>query len=390
MSRERIKVAFLDYSPVFAGAERVLYNMIAHIDRNKYEPLLIFPYPMEHQQRYADLACDKLYLADSLKWWMGSDRWEHPMRGTDFIKRCEFGRRLASIVKKRDIDIVDVNLMRRDVKMWVWATKKFTEAKIIGHFRSQDQGYVAPADAQRLFDMVACVSEFSKMRFQLKGDYTNSTVLYDSVDVDVMKCDKTQVEAKIALGYDQTNLLLVSVGQLSLHKGHDTAIKAFSRIITKFPQARLLIAGGGNDSVVEYYRNLASEIGVGEWVKIPGTQISDIQTVYRAADLTLSLTKVGEGFGLVPYESALIGTAFIAPNFGAVREFVVDGQNGMLVDTNNLDAVTEKIIFALENPLETEQMVLRLQKLVRERLSPQMLADNLDILYGRLTDKSCM
>ncbi len=378
------KVAFLDYSHVFAGAERVLYNMIAHIDREKYEPVLIFPYPEEHQHRYDDLQCEKIYLADGKKWWMGSDRWKKPLKGSDFLKRAEFGRRLAQVIKKNNIDILDVNLMRVDVQMWVLASRKFTKAKIVGHYRSQDQGWVAPAKGQKLFDVVACVSAFSKMRFQLKGKFVRAEVLYDSVDVDVMKSSLTKSEAKKALGYDDATRLLISVGQLSKHKGHDTAIQAFAAISNEYPDVRLLIAGGGSPELVNYYRNLAKELGVEDKVAIPGKQLGNIQDIYRAADLTLSLTKVGEGFGLVPYESALIGTPFIAPCFGAVIEFVTDGETGLLVDTNNLDAVTAKIRQALNNPAETGAMVERLNKIIHEKLQPKVLAQNLDKLYESL------
>ncbi len=378
------KVGFLDYSHVFAGAERVLYNMIAHIDREKYEPVLIFPYPEEHQQRYDALNCEKVYLADSKKWWMGSDRWKNPVRGTDFLKRAEFGRRIARVVNKHKIDILDVNLMRVDVRMWVWAVRKFTKAKIVGHYRSQEQDWVAPRSGQILFDVIACVSAFSKMRFQLKGKFVRAEVLYDSVDVDVIKSAISKSEAKRALGYDDYTRLLISVGQLSKHKGHDTAIRAFAAIADKYPDARLLIAGGGGDDLVNYYRNLAKDLGVADKVSIPGTQLGNIQDIYRAADLTLSLTKVGEGFGLVPYESALIGTPFIAPCFGAVIEFVNDGETGMLVDTNNLDAVIGKVRWALDHSDETGTMVERLQNIIYDKLRPEILACNLDKLYESL------
>ncbi len=378
------KIAFLDYSKIYGGAERVLYNVIAHIDRSKYEPILIFPYPMEHQNRYAPLECETYYLAPALSWRMGSEYWKHPLRGTDFLYRTEMGLRLAKIVRQKKIDIVDVNLMRRDVKMWVWATKNFSSARIVGHFRSQSQDFVTSASSQKLFDVIACVSKFSRMRFRLKGDFTRSVVLYDSVDVDIMKCDKTAEEAKKSLGYDKDTRLIVSVGQLSIHKGHDTAIKAFARLTDKYPSARLLIAGGGDSEIVNYYKQLANEFGVKDKVAIPGKQLSDIQTIYRAADLTLSLTKVGEAFGLVPYESALIGTPFIAPSFGAICEFVSDMKTGLLVDTNNLDAVTAKIEYALDNPTETLKMAQQLQSIINQRLRPEVLASNLDKLYSDL------
>lgn len=378
------KVLFLDYSHVFAGAERVLYNVLTHIDRSKYEPILLFQYPMEHQSRYADIDCKKLYLADSNTWWMGSDRWRHPLKGSDFLKRTILGIKIANIINRYKIDILDVNLMRVDVMMWVWGTRKLTNAKIVGHYRSQEQDWVAPAKAQRLFDVVACVSEFSRMRFRLKGDFTNTAVLYDSVDIDVMKCDLSKSEAKKELGYSDDDILLVSVGQLSIHKGHDNAIKAFAKIAEKYPKAKLLIAGGGGNRSKEYYQEIAKELGVSDKVSIPGKQMSNIQHVYRAADLTLSLTKVGEGFGLVPYESALLGTPFIAPSFGAICEFVKDGETGLLVDTNDHEAVVGKIDYALSHQEESVRMIEELQIVIKEKLSPSKLAENLDKLYTSL------
>lgn len=378
------KVAFLDYSPIFAGAERVLFNVISHIDRAKYEPIIVFPFPMEHQKRYDELDCEKIWLSNNLKWWMGSDRWEKPLQGTDFIKRSVFGLRLAHLIKKLNIDILDVNLMRADVKMWVWATRKFTKAKIVGHYRSQEQEWVAPADAQRLFDAIACVSKFSKIRFQLKGKFTRAEVLYDSVDTNSMKSTLSREEAKHKLGFNSDDILLISVGQLSTHKGHDNAIHAFARIIKDFPNARLLLAGGGSSKLVDYYKNLAIEHGVSDKVSIPGKQLGNIQDVYRAADLTLSLSKVGEGFGLVPYESALIGTPFIAPEFGAVIEFVKDKETGLLVDTNDIDAVSDKIRWALSHKGDCLEMVNKLNEIIHEKLSPATLASNLDKLYKSL------
>lgn len=378
------KIAYLDYSHIYAGAERVLYNMISHIDRDKYEPVLIFPYPMEHQKRYDSLDCEKIWLTDGLKWWMGSDRWKKPLRGSDFMKRTVFGFKIANIIINHKIDILDVNLMRVDVMMWVWATRYFTNTKIIGHYRSQEQDWVAPAKAQRLFDVIACVSKFSKMRFQLKGNFVRSEVLYDSIDIDSIISNNSKEKAKKALNYTPNTKLLISVGQLSPHKGHDHAIRAFARIADKYPNSRLLVAGGGSNKLVERYKAIAVECGVSDRVDIPGKQLSNIQDVYKAADLTLSLTKVGEGFGLVPYESALNGTPFIAPEFGAITEFVKDGETGLLVDTNNLDAVVSKLDWALSHQDECSKMIKRLDSVIREKLSPETLANNLDKLYQSL------
>ena len=384
MDNRIVKIAYLDFSPVFAGAERVLFNAISNLDRSKYEPILVFPYPRPHQERYDSLDCGKIWLNRSRRWWMGGDYWEKPLKGSDFLKRAIFGLQLARFIRKNNIQVLDVNLMRNDIKMWVWGTRKFTDAKIIGHYRSQSLEWIAPADGQRLFDLIVCVSEFSRSRFLTPGEFCKTGVLYDAVNIDEMQSSLSKEEAKKALGLDPSWKIISSVGQLSIHKGHDTAIRALARLKERYPDYRLLIAGGGRDSLVKYYQDIIKEERLEDRVIFPGKQLGDIQTVYRASDLTLSLTKVGEGFGLVPYESTLLGTPFIAPSFGAVMEFVKDGENGMLVDTNNLDDVIDKIDWALSHTSETREMVRRLKQVIHDKLTPRCLADNLDTVYSEL------
>ena len=381
---QRIKVAYLDYSHVFAGAERVLFNAIHHLDRSKYEPILVFPYPLPHQERYDSLNCKKVWLNMSLTWWMGSDKWKKPLKGSDFTKRTILGLQLAQFIYKNKIQILDVNLMRNDVKMWVWGSRRFTSAKIVGHYRSQSLQWIAPAESQRLFDLIVCVSEFSRSRFLTPGEFCKTGVLYDAVNIEEMQSSLSKEEAKRVLGIDTSWKIISSVGQLSIHKGHDTAIRAFAKLRDRYPDYKLLIAGGGSESLVKYYQDIIKEEQLEDRVIFPGKQLGNIQTVYRASDLTLSLTKVGEGFGLVPYESTLLGTPFIAPSFGAVVEFVKDGESGMLVDTNILDDVVNKIDWALTHPSETNRMIDKLKRIIYEKLTPQCLANNLNIIYSEL------
>lgn len=384
MDNQIVKIAYLDFSPVFAGAERVLFNAISNLDRSKYEPILVFPYPQSHQERYNSLDCKKIWLNKSRAWWMGSDYWEKPLKGSDFLKRTILGLQLAHFIHKNNIQVLDVNLMRNDIKMWVWGTRKFTDAKIIGHYRSQSLEWIAPADGQRLFDLIVCVSEFSQSRFLTPGEFCKTGVLYDAVNIEEMQSSLSKEEAKKVLGIDPSWKIISSVGQLSIHKGHDTAIRAFAKLRDRYPDYKLLIAGGGREILVKYYQDIIKEEQLEDRVIFPGKQLGNIQTVYRASDLTLSLTKVGEGFGLVPYESTLLGTPFIAPSFGAVLEFVKDGVNGMLVDTNSLDDVIDKIDWALSHTSETSEMVRRLQQVIYDKLTPQCLADNLDVIYSKM------
>lgn len=381
---EKIKVGYLDYSHVFAGAERVLCTIISHIDRTRYEPILICPYPMPHHERYQDFNCRKIYLANHIKWWMGGYRWKHPLRGTDFLARTIFGIKLSSVVKREKIDILHVNLLRPDSLMWLLPSYK-RGVRIVGHFRSQSLEWVPSRRVQNCCRIILCVSDYSKSRLLSRGKYTETLTLYDSIDIDSLRSELSRKEAKKRLGFSEDSILFSSVGQLSRHKGHDNAIHAFARIAAEIPNAQLFIAGGGSVSELNYLKKIAASYPeLTGRVCFSGKQLSNIAEVYRASDMTLSLTKVGEAFGLVPYESVWMGTPFIGPDKGAIKEFVRNKENGLIVDTENVDNIATNIKWALENPLLVADMLKNLLGSIQKKLLPSIMIRKIESVYADL------
>lgn len=381
---EKVKVAYLDYSHIFAGAERVLHTIISHIDKARYEPILIFPYPMSHHDRYEDLDCEKIYLADCVKWWMGGDRWQHPLRGTDFMARMIFGLKLCSVLKREKINILHVNLLRPDSLMWLLPSRK-SGVKIVGHFRSDEWEWMIPARVQKCCNKILCVSDYCKNRLLSRGKYVDTQTLYDSFDLAKFRATKSKERIKVECGIPTESFLITSIGQLSPHKGHDMAIRSFAKIADSYPNAFLYIVGGGEKNELSRLKDIQSRYKtLRNRIKFSENQVDNIVEIYRASDLVLSLTRYGEAFGLVPYEASVMDIPFIAPDGGAVKEFIVDGQSGLLVDTLDIDAVVRKITWVMEHPLDTAEMAKRAHYLVIDKLQPSVMCDNLVAVYESL------
>lgn len=379
-----IKIAYLDYSHIFAGAERALHTIIENINTTIYSPVLIFTYPQKHQKSYNDLDCQKKWLSHKLRWWMGSDKWRHPLKGSDFIARTIWGIRLAIYLKTNHIDILHVNLLRPDVFMWLWPSK-ISGIKIIGHFRSQAISWIPPKRVQKCCKIILCVSKYSQCRLMSKGIYARSIVIYDSIDIATFKSNLSKSEAKQEIGFDKNCFLITSVGQLSPQKGHDNAIQAFSIIAEKYTNTILFIAGGGNSDNLIYLKSLAENVGLlNKRIFFSEQQMTNILEVYRASDLILSLTKVGEAFGLVPYEATCMGTPFIGPDKGAIKEFVTNKVNGLLVDPNSIDEIASNIKWVIENRQKAERISENLYHIITRSLSPQTMINNLTRIYNIL------
>jgi glycosyltransferase involved in cell wall biosynthesis len=102
-----------------------------------------------------------------------------------------------------------------------------------------------------------------------------------------------------------------------------TAVKAPQRvsdIARAIPEARFLLAGGGN-LIDEVNRDLPANLSVVGWQSAP--------TMWAVADLAIS-TSENEGMPVALIEAQLAGVPVVAVDVGSVGEVIVDGKTGYL------------------------------------------------------------
>lgn len=143
-------------------------------------------------------------------------------------------------------------------------------------------------------------------------------------------------------------ILLLSIGRLVKRKGFAETIKALPAgvryvIIGQGPEAEALrrIA----DSRVTFI-DLVSEAA--KWTWLEACDIFIMPSVDLAGDF--------EGFGIVYLEANLAGKPVIAGNSGGIRDAVIDGYNGLVVDGHSLGAIREAIIKLKANPELREKL----------------------------------
>lgn len=347
MNKEK-RVAFLDYSPHYAGAERAMSSLIMGLKEKGYIPCIVVPYPSIHHERYRELGVEVFHLNNSCKWWMGRSRWVLPVRGADFVARCIWGIQLAVFLLRKRIRLLHVNLLRPDSLMWILFSR-LTGAKIVAHFRSLPDSWIPRKLVQKCCHHVICVSKIVQTNLKKFFADANSSVIYDPVSVP--SCLLSREEAKNVLQIHHDRTVLASVAALFPNKGHEQAIRSFALVLDKYPNVDLHIVGGGNQkelarlkAIVRLYPQAENRIFFTE------SQVSNVEVVYKAASLVLSLTQEGEAFGLVPLEASLMGTPSIAPVRGAIVEFTEHNYSSFLVETRDVDEIARMIDFVLSNP----------------------------------------
>ncbi|MEP6797753.1 MAG: glycosyltransferase family 4 protein [Lapillicoccus sp.] len=136
---------------------------------------------------------------------------------------------------------------------------------------------------------------------------------------------------------------LVCVGRLVPHKRTELIIEAMPALAAEFPDLQLHLVGDGPDR--DRLEHLVDTLGVAQHVRIHGQlAAADRDRLLRTAWLTVNAS-AGEGWGLSVLEANAFGVPALAYRRPGLRDSIIDGETGWLVD--DAEVLAEAISGAL-------------------------------------------
>jgi phosphatidyl-myo-inositol dimannoside synthase len=155
--------------------------------------------------------------------------------------------------------------------------------------------------------------------------------------------DPGEVRARYGL---EPGRWLLSVARLTRHKGIDTALHALSRLASGHPDLRYAVVGTGEER--EALEAEARELGVADRVRfLAEVPDRDLPALYNCAEIYLGVSRLMEqrveGFGISLAEASACGLPVIAGRSGGIPAAVRDGETGILVDAERVEAVAEAV-----------------------------------------------
>jgi glycosyltransferase involved in cell wall biosynthesis len=138
--------------------------------------------------------------------------------------------------------------------------------------------------------------------------------------------------------------IILGVGRLTAQKDFATLIRAFARV-RQSHEARLIILGEGEDRPI--LERLVRELGLQEWVALPGFVANPYAWMRRATVFVLSSR--WEGLPTVLVEAMACGTPVVSTDCpSGPREILEDGKWGKLVPVGDEAALAEAICQTLK------------------------------------------
>jgi len=155
----------------------------------------------------------------------------------------------------------------------------------------------------------------------------------------VYPCSSIQPSSTPAFGKGE---FVLAVGALVPNKNYGGLIQATSLLNTS---PNLVIAGNGAEA--PRLRSLAEGLGV-RLQLLPHMRDEDLAREY-ARCMFVAIPSFSESFGMTAVEGALAGKPSIATATGGTKEFVIDGESGLIVDPSSTDDLADAMRTLLED-----------------------------------------
>jgi glycosyltransferase involved in cell wall biosynthesis len=169
-------------------------------------------------------------------------------------------------------------------------------------------------------------------------------VIYNGIDIAAHTSQGGERPAvRRSLGLADDHIAVIQVARLNHLKDHPTTIRALAQLVARFPQARLLVVGDGEER--GKIQSLISELNLAQQVQLLGTR-RDIPRLLAAADVFL-LSSVSEGIPLTLIEAMAAGLPCVSTAVGGTPEVIVDGQTGLLARPGDPEDVAAKLAILL-------------------------------------------
>lgn len=305
----------------------MVVNQLKGLDKNKFEPYLLTLYPSKAANFLAEV--DAFLPSNQQRHFKLKDRSIFDLKTLWKIYR---------FLRQEKFDIVYTHLFLTN--LIVRALAVLSGVKVIISFEhstyfNKNRWQIMVDRILKHFTQAVVVStetvaDFTREQQQLSSEQVVvipnplSIPASESVNVDNLRQE---------FGINQNLITLVTIGRFSAEKGHNLLIEAVKQLTED--KAQFLILGHG--PLEKSLRQKVADLKLEERVKIIVAPDRAKEFLYLADALVLPSLR--EGQGLVAYEALLSGVPVISADLPALKEIIIEGENGLLFETGQASAL---------------------------------------------------
>lgn len=348
-----VNILFMIPNLGHGGAEKVLVNLVNHMDQSKFDITVMALY---------DEGVNKQFLKEGIKYRSCMKR---SFPGVAHVLKLFTPERLYKHFVKEQYDIVISYLEGQTARIvsgctdsnvkkisWIHVEQHTKEnaARLFRNIPEMEKSYLK-------FDQTICVSEYVRNDFCSVVPVRNSRVLYNTIESDkIRELSEEKIDECV---FSDKEINVCGVGTLKQSKGFDRLLRIHNRLRQEGYQVHTYILGEGAEKrkLEEYVfkKNLSDS------VSFLGYHTNPYKFIKRC-DLFVC-SSYAEGFSTAATEALIVGTPVCTVDVSGMKEMLGEDNEYGIVTNNDEESFYNALKLLLDNPelLEhyTRQATLR-------------------------------
>ncbi len=366
---EKIHIAFLVHTYGFGGLENMVTNLVNHIDPNRFKSTIVSFAPLKALSNRVDV--NRVQVIS-----LNKKGGNNPL----------LIYKIYLLLKKVGPDIVQTH-------NWGTAAEGILGAKLArvpgivhaerGTIEEKKSNIVLQRFLWGFTDQVLSVSKAHRQKmtniigFPLK----KIKAIVNGVDTERFYPNPgIKVETRKKLGLKKNSLCIGTVGSLRPVKNHSLLVNACKAILPHFDDVEVLIVGEG--PLESQLKQEVKTFGFSGKIHFAGIQ-PNIPEVLNALDIFV-LTSLSEGMPNVVLEAMACGIPVLATSVGGVPEIIENGQNGILVASEDKSNLIQAITELLNDQDKRCAIGMEGRKKVLSEFSLKKMVSEYQVLYESL------
>ncbi|OIN93770.1 hypothetical protein CO015_02795 [candidate division WWE3 bacterium CG_4_8_14_3_um_filter_42_11] len=350
-------ILYIIHTAAKGGAEVMLYNLIKCLDRKRFKPHLLVIYNKNGDPNFFDslnIPILKIYRRP---------------------KTLGIGLLIKTVLFIRKINptIVHTHLFGGDT----WGRIAAILAKVPVIITTEHSTNLKETRLQRVIKKI--LSQKTKRITAISQSVKEFSVKMDSIFQDRLRVIPNGVDTQF---YSPSKRKLfpryiISIGRLVEEKGFDVLIGAFEKAQTRHSEIKLYIVGEGPSD--QNLKQLVKDRNLSQSVSFLGYR-DEVKKLLGGAEIYVQTSKV-EGLGISILEAMATGLPVIATQVGGIPEVIRNQYNGILIEPNNTEDLSQAINMLLENRPFAQRIGRTARKTVVEKYSLKTMVSRYEKLY---------
>ena len=371
------KIMYLTHTAKVGGAEKSLYNLIKNIDDKQYYPILVCGEDGELADMVRDLGVEVHIIP------MKQINTKYKIGG--IFRLISTSIDLRKFIKDNHIDIVHNNTYR--ARFFGTISGTIANVKVITHIRDIMHWTYVEKKLVKFEDKIIAISDAVKEHIfkQISTKYRSKIYrIYNGVDIN--EFDPTGLQKYILrneYSIDKDKIIIGAVGRFDEWKRFDLLIEAANLLNCKYDNLYFVIVGDAfneeQEKVKAQIKKLVNKYKLENQVIFTGYR-KDVCAVMNDFDIFI-LTSDNEPFGRVLIEALSLNLPIVSTNNGGAPEIIKNELNGVLVQYNDIESLTQGITYILEDVNTREYMKENNRLYAKQHFSIQTHVSMVQNLY---------